>query len=176
MRGGGRVDVRVIAATNRDIRRMVREGRFREDLFYRLNTVALRMPASREHAEDISEIARELWGRGRREGWRTLNRAQAEALAGYCYPGNVRELANLLERAYALDERDFGRLLEGYRTVTGDADALAGATRTGLPDNLEDMTRLHVSRVLEKHGGNVTRAAAALGVSRNTVIKYRPGS
>ncbi|HQL50023.1 MAG TPA: sigma-54 dependent transcriptional regulator [Kiritimatiellia bacterium] len=173
-KGGGtrKVDARVIAATNRDLRRMVREGRFREDLFYRLNTVELRMPALREHAEDIPEIARDLWGRSRREGWRTLSRAQAEALSGYGYPGNVRELANLLERAYALDERDFGSLLDGYRSATGETGALQNTLRPDQSERLADMTRLHVRQVLEKHGGNVSHAAAALGVSRNTVLKY----
>jgi len=167
-----KVDVRVIAATNRDIRQMVREGRFREDLFYRLSTVELRTPALREHAEDIPEIARDLWKRGRREGWRTLSRAQTEALAGYSYPGNVRELANLLDRAYALNERDFVKLLEDYRKVAGVVDTAQAAPKTDLPERLDDMTRLHVRQVLEKYGGNVSHAAAALGVSRSTVYRY----
>jgi len=170
--GERRVDVRVIAATNRDLRRMVRDGLFREDLFYRLNAVALRMPALREHPEDIPEIARELWSREQREGWRSLNRPQTDALTGYVYPGNVRELANLLDRAYALDERNFSRLLKGYREAMGSGEASPNATPSGLSDRLEDVTRLHVRRVLDKHGGNVSRAAAALGVSRNTVLKY----
>jgi DNA-binding NtrC family response regulator len=171
--GERRVDVRVIAATNRDIRRMVRDGLFREDLFYRLSAVALRMPALREHAEDIPEIARELWERGRREGWRTLNRAQVDALAGYDYPGNVRELANLLDRACALDERDFKKLLDGHREAMGGGEAARSVAPSGSSDRLDNMTRLHVGRVLDKHGGNVSRAAAALGVSRNTVLKYK---
>jgi len=170
--GERRVDVRVISATNRDLRRMVRDGLFREDLFYRLSAVALRMPALREHAEDIPEIARELWKRGRREGWRTLNRAQVGALTGYDFPGNVRELANLLDRAYALDERDFSRLLKDYRAVMSDGETFPTAAPSGRSDRLEDVTRLHVRKVLEKHAGNVTRAAAALDVSRNTVLKY----
>ena len=167
-----RVDVRVIAATNRDIRRMVRDGLFREDLFYRLSAVALRMPALREHPEDIPEIARELWERGRREGWRTLSRPQVDALAGYDYPGNVRELANLLDRAFALDERDFRKLLKGYREAMGDGEAFPTAAPSSRSDRLEDITRLHVRKVVEKHGGNVSHAAAALDVSRNTVLKY----
>jgi DNA-binding NtrC family response regulator len=173
-KGGGarRVDVRVIAATNRDLRGMVRGGLFREDLFYRLNTVSLRMPALREHKEDIPEIARDLWRRAGRDGWRALSRVQVDALAGYDYPGNVRELANLLERAYALDERDFKKLLGDYRKTMGDEDSLPSTPLSGQPERLADMTRLHVRRVLEKHGGNVSRAAAALGVSRNTVLKY----
>lgn len=170
--GERRVDVRVIAATNRDLRRMVREGLFREDLFYRLNAVALRMPALREHPEDIPEIARELWGRGQRQGWRSLNRAQTDALAEYGYPGNVRELANLLDRAYALDERDFGRLLKGYREAMGEEGSFSPEAPCAHSDRLADVTRLHVRRVLGKHGGNVSRAADALGVSRNTVLKY----
>jgi len=173
-RGGERhVDVRVIAATNRDIRRMVREGRFREDLFYRLSAVALRMPALREHPEDIPEIARDLWARARRDGWRTLSRPQMDALTGYNFPGNVRELANLLDRAHALDERDFTKLLTGYRNALGDAETSLSVAPSGSSDRLDDVTRLHVRRVLDKHGGNVSRAAAALGISRNTVLKYK---
>ena len=152
---------------------MVCDGLFREDLFYRFSAVALRMPALREHSEDIPEIARELWERGRRDGWRTLNRPQVDALMGYDYPGNVRELANLLDRAYALDERDFSRLLKGYGEVMSDSETFPTATLLGRSDRLEDITRLHVRKVLEKHGGNVSRAAAALDVSRNTVLKYR---
>ena len=87
-------------------------------------------------------------------------------------PGNVRELANLLERAYALDERDFGSLLDGYRSATGETGALQNTLRPDQSERLADMTRLHVRQVLEKHGGNVSHAAAALGVSRNTVLKY----
>ncbi len=170
--GERRVDVRVIAATNRNIRQMVRDGLFREDLFYRLSAVALRMPALREHPEDIPEIARELWERGRREGWRTLSGAQVDALTGYDYPGNVRELANLLDRAYALDERYFGSLLDGYRSARGETGALQNTLRPDQSERLADMTRLHVRQVLEKHGGNVSHAAAAPGVSRNTVLKY----
>ena len=131
--GERRVDVRVIAATNRDLRRMVRDGLFREDLFYR---------------------------------------PQLDALAGHDYPGNVRELANLLDRAYALDERDFSRLLKGYREVMSDGETSPTPIPSGRSDRLEDITRLHVRKVLDKHGGNVSRAAAALDVSRNTVLKY----
>ena len=119
---------------------MVRDGLFREDLFYRLSAVALRMPALREHAADIPEIARELWERGQREVWRTLNRPQVEALTGYDYPGNVRELANLLDRAYALDERDFNRLLKGYREVMSDGGTSPTAVPSGRSERLEDIT------------------------------------
>ncbi len=131
------------------------------------------MSALRKHPEDIPEIAREVWGRARREGWRPLNRAQADTLAGYGYPGNVRELANLLDRACALDERDFGKLLDGYRAAMGGGEPSPSVAPSGSSDLLDDVTRLHVRRVLEKHGGNVSRAAAALGVSRNTVLKYK---
>ena len=171
---GRQVNVRVISATNRDIRHMVREGRFREDLFYRLNTVSLRMPALREHKEDIPMIAQDVWRRWIGNGWRVLSRAQMDALAGYDYPGNVRELINLLERACVLDERDFKKLLSDYRETTGDERSQPFTSLPDQPERLADMTRLHVRRVLEKHGGNVTRAASALGISRNTVIKYAP--
>ncbi len=81
-------------------------------------------------------------------------------------------MANLLDRSYALDERDFSRLLKDYREAMGDGDAFPTAALSGRSDRLEDITRLHVRKVLEKHSGNVSHAAAALDVSRNTVLKY----
>ena len=96
-----------------------------------------------------------------------------DALTGYNFPGNVRELANLLDRAHALDERDFTKLLTGYRDALGDTETSLSVAPSGSSDRLDDVTRLHVRRVLDKHGGNVSHAAAALGVSRNTVLKYK---
>lgn len=161
------VDVRVIAATNRDLAAMVREGKFRADLYHRLCVVQLRMPPLREHKEDISDIAysyRDRNGMGGR-----LEPAQLEALMSYDYPGNVRELYNLLERAHVLGITDYAELIDEHRKMNSSPCPQESAE---LPDDLEEATRIHVRQVYEKHGHNITKTADAMGVSRNTVRKY----
>jgi transcriptional regulator with PAS, ATPase and Fis domain len=173
MRIGGKeeikTDVRLVTATNRNLPRFVRDGKFREDLFMRLNVVQLRVPPLREHKEDIKDIADGWWfNRFRRH----LSAAQVSALMSYDYPGNVRELINILDRATALEESDFDLLMREHKELNA---GLAGnlELKSGrIPDRLEDATKLHVRRVFEKYGQNLTRAAEALGVSRNTVRKY----
>ena len=143
---------------------MTAERTFREDLFHRLNVVQLRVPPLREHKGDIPKIANWYWMRQHR---RRLRPEQIEALQAYDFPGNVRELFNLLERASVLGETDFVRLLDEHRQMTSPLAATATA-----PDDLEGMIRQHVRRVFEKHGSNLTRTAEALNVSRNTARKY----
>jgi len=163
-------DVRLITATNRDLPRLVAEGKFREDLYQRINVVQLRTPSLREHKEDIPLIANSWWRKF--HGNRVLQAEQIAALMGYDYPGNVRELINILDRATALEESDFDLLMREHKELNA---GLAGnlELKSGrIPDRLEDATKLHVRRVFEKYGQNLTRAADALGVSRNTVRKY----
>ena len=174
MRVGGkeelRCDVRLVTATNRDLPSLVREGKFREDLYQRLNVVQMRTPSLREHKEDIPIIANAWWRKF--HGNRVLQDEQVAALMDYDYPGNVRELINILDRATALEEDDFGLLMREHKEMNA---GLAGnlELKTGrIPDKLEDAMRLHVRRVYEKYGQNLTRAAEALDVSRNTVRKY----
>ena len=158
--------VRLITATNRDLAAMVRDGRFREDLFYRLNVIQLRVPALREHKGDIEAIANGYWLKQHR---RRLEPEQIEALKTYDYPGNVRELRNLLERASVLAESDFAKLLAEHRQMVA---SLTDKHTESIPDDLEAATRHHVRRVYEKYDHNLTRAAQALNASRNTVRKY----
>lgn len=174
MRIGGReelkCDVRLITATNRDLPKLVREGKFREDLYQRLNVVQLRTPSLREHKEDIAIIANAWWRKF--HGNRTLSETQIAALMDYDYPGNVRELINILDRATALEEDDFKLLMREHKEMNA---GLAGGLEIKdgrIPDKLEDAVKLHVRRVYEKYGQNLTRAAEALDVSRNTVRKY----
>ncbi|MBO4345985.1 MAG: sigma-54-dependent Fis family transcriptional regulator [Victivallales bacterium] len=161
------VDVRVIAATNRDLPAMVRDGKFRADLYHRLCVVQLRVPPLREHKEDIALMAYSYRDRNGMGGW--LSSAQAEALQSYDFPGNVRELFNLLERAYVLGIDDYTQLIREHKELNA---ALLPQADVELPDNLEEATRLHVKRVCEKYSHNITKAAEAMGVSRNTVRKY----
>ena len=174
MRVGGKeelkCDVRLVTATNRDLPKLVAEGKFREDLYQRLNVVQLRTPSLREHKDDIPIIANAWWRKF--HGNRTLDEEQIAALMDYDYPGNVRELINILDRATALEEDDFDLLMREHKEMNA---GLAGnlELKSGrVPDKLEDAIRLHVRRVYEKYGENLTRAAEALDVSRNTVRKY----
>jgi len=173
------VDVRVIAATNRDPEEMVRAGKFRDDLFYRLNVLRVELPPVRERERDAALLAQyfvDLFRREFKRPVRGLSPAAADLLGAYRWPGNVRELRNLVERAVLLAE---GEVLE-----PGDFESLqaaSGMTSTGagggftLPQEgvtLEDVERSLVVQALERTGGNQTRAAALLGLHRDQ-IRYR---
>ncbi len=160
------VDVRLITATNRDLAAMVRSGKFREDLFYRLNVVQIRVPPLREHKSDVEQIANGYWLKWHRH---RLGPEQIEALKQYDYPGNVRELRNLLERASVLNQMDFAELIAEHREMTA---SLAPAVTEEIPDDLDTAMRLHIKRVYEKYNGNLSRTAQALNAARNTVKKY----
>jgi DNA-binding NtrC family response regulator len=164
-----RVDVRVVAATNADLRAEVRAGRFREDLLYRLNTVEISVPPLRERAEDVTALAQHFMNRlavryrKRIDGF-TI--AAERALREHAWPGNVRELEHAVERAVLLaegprlDASDFGL----YPAELGDRGALDGLT-------LDDAEAQLIRRALEKHQGNVSHAAVALGLSRSALYR-----
>jgi DNA-binding NtrC family response regulator len=179
------VDVRVVAATHRDLRALVAEGRFRADLFYRLNVVQVELPPLRERREDIGLLASyflERAARRQKRGPAELTPAAMALLEKYDYPGNVRELENAIEHAVAVSERsvleasDLPAEIRSPRLLAQGAgpDAPAGASgaapardRDSL--SLEEVTREHVLRVLERHRGNTTSASRQLGVSRTTL-------
>ena len=175
MRLGGKeeikTDVRLVTATNRNLPRMVREGKFREDLFMRLNVVQIRVPPLREHKEDIRDIADIWWFEKFRKH---LAEEQIAALMEYDYPGNVRELLNLLERAAVLDEMDFTRLLNKHKEMNAGLQDSDRQETGGIvaPDELEEVIRQHVKKVFLKYAQNLSRASAALKISRNTLRKY----
>ena len=170
-------DIRVIAATNRDLPRLVGEGKFREDLFYRLNVIPVRMPALRERAEDIQLIAEHFLAKYTREMSKSIDGFAPEALAAlnaYRWPGNVRELENVVERAVALESERrvvLGTLPENIRTgqpaTTSRAEVDAAIAEGGfnLERHLQDIERSHLERALERAGGVQTRAADVLGLS-----------
>ena len=163
------VDVRLVTATNRDLPRRVREGKFREDLYQRLNVVQIRIPSLREHKEDIRHIADGWWFQRHKEH---LSDKQIAALLEYDYPGNVRELLNIMERAVVLGETDFSALIAEHREMNAGLAVAAAGGQGGEPDELDAVIRLHVRRVYDRCGQNISRAAAALKVARNTVKKY----
>jgi two-component system response regulator PilR (NtrC family) len=179
-----RVDVRILSATHQDLARLVTDGRFRQDLFYRINVIELPVPPLREHPEDIPDLARHIVNHLAEEGVTppvSLDPAAVTALAGYHYPGNVRELENLLERAAALCEDgiirpdDLG--LDNPKAATlapaaeGAADEPPDAALP-LPAYLEEIERRRIVEALEQTRWNRTAAAELLGVSFRT-LRYR---
>ena len=172
------VDVRVIAATNRNLEETIREGKFREDLYYRLNVLRIEVPPLRTRADDVPRLAQhfvETFSRDFRRPVRGLSDDATQALRTYGWPGNVRELRNLVERAVLLSE---GEVLQASDFDTLQAPRRAGGSgRTAfqLPADgvsLEEEERSLVMQALERTGGNQTRAAMLLGLHRDQ-IRYR---
>ncbi|MCB9832186.1 MAG: sigma-54-dependent Fis family transcriptional regulator [Planctomycetes bacterium] len=161
-----RMSARILAATNRDLAARIREGSFREDLFYRLNTVELHVPALRERVEDLPDLAAAFLARAGRPEWaRELDRETLELLRGHGWPGNVRELENLMERVMILAE-EAGDL----PVIIG--DYIRSRRREGLEGEsflLEEVERRHIQRVLAMCDGNKTKAAALLGIAIKTL-------
>ena len=166
------VDVRVVAATNRDLRKLAAEGEFRDDLYYRLNVVTITVPPLRERSSDIPLLAQHFLETFAHRTERPVKRLAPEALAllaAYHWPGNVRELENVIERAVALSSSetllpdDFPPQL---REESGRTPRLPAAGMT-----LEEVKRWYVNKVLEEAGGNKLRAAELLGIDRRTLYR-----
>lgn len=164
-------NVRVVGATNQDIQELVHQGRFRDDLLYRINTVTLRVPPLRERKEDLPNLAAHILSTLRIPGTtkRTLSSEAVQALAAHSWPGNVRELRNVIE----------GIMLMSHGTGPISREevlALLPKTRnTFQPDDythlsLEEIERLHIRRVLEASGGNKTQAAKTLDIDYKTLL------
>ncbi|MBY0458251.1 MAG: sigma-54 dependent transcriptional regulator, partial [Gemmataceae bacterium] len=169
-------DVRVIAATNRPLEEDVKTGRFREDLFFRLNVIAITLPALKDRREDIPELVEHLLKT--RPVRKVPFRVSPDALGVLCtydWPGNIRELANVLERAQILADGDTlltADFPDGLRSPSaGSAPGAPLPTPTASPDDLDGIERRHVEDVLRRNGGNKVRAAKALGVSRRTLYR-----
>ena len=167
-------DVRVVAATNRDLGAAVARGAFREDLFYRLNVVGLELPALRERREDIPLLAAYFLERYARKLGRRALRFAPEALAllaRYDFPGNVRELENAVERAVALAEADTVTAADLPPAVARPKLLSEGRDGAEARDtwSLEEVEREHIERVLRRHRGNLANAARQLGISRTTL-------
>lgn len=161
------VDVRIIAAANRDLRREVDEGRFRRDLLYRLNVVRIRVPPLRERREDIPLLIEHFLGLlpAARDRAIRLTPAAVAELASRSWPGNVRELRHVLERAALLspggetDAADFASLF----------DSAEAPERDGAPVTLDEAEARHIREMLKREGGNVSRVAQVLGIDRRTL-------
>ena len=180
-RVGGRqpieVDVRVIAATNRDLEKAVQEGQFRRDLFFRLRVVEIQVPPLRRRVDDIPELAEFFLQRYSQETGKKLRGFTARALAKmreYRWPGNVRELKNVVERAVVLsrhDELDLDDLMLSSLATVGDTGELpSDVSPAGFePITLDELERRHIQRTLRATGGNKSKAAQLLGIERTTL-------
>jgi two-component system, NtrC family, response regulator AtoC len=169
------VDVRVVAATHRDLAKLVSEGRFREDLYFRLNVVPVAVPPLRERTTDIAPLAEHFVGRFCRELGRApakLHPGALERLLGYRWPGNVRELRNVLERVVLLEAEDEIRAEHLPAEMSAVAGALAGGGDpfpAGVVRPLADIEKLAIEHALRVCDGNKTRAATLLGIARQTL-------
>ncbi|HLL53221.1 MAG TPA: helix-turn-helix domain-containing protein, partial [Myxococcaceae bacterium] len=175
-----KIDVRIVAATNRDLAKMVSEGRFREDLYYRIKVVEVVVPPLRERgADDIERLVRHFVASAAKKHRLSPPRISPSALARLCayrFPGNVRELENCIESAVVLCE---GEILEEHLPLP----ARERATPTAAPQEtgraaepstllpLAEVERQHILRVLEAVTGNRTAAAKVLGIGRNTLSR-----
>lgn len=159
-----RVKVRMIAATNRDMEKEVREGRFREDLYYRINVLTIKLPPLRERPGDVSLLVRHFLGAGWEIGPEVM-----ELLESYSWPGNIRQLNNALERAKILSD---DHRIDLSNLPSEVADGRTQRQRVpGEPIDLETLNRLHVIEVYRKHAGNKARTARALGIGRRSLYR-----
>ncbi len=170
-----KVDVRVIAATNRDLQGMVERGEFRRDLYYRLNVIPVELPPLRERLEDLPELVSELLLRLSEAGADPVpvEDDALEVLSAYEWPGNVRELENELKRMLALGvERITPEVLAEHIRSPEDDPAGEHAETQELPTlNIKDLERITIQRALEQCDGNKTQAAKLLGLSRRGLLK-----
>jgi DNA-binding NtrC family response regulator len=165
-----RVDVRIVAATNKPMTEEIRAGRFREDLYYRLNVVNILMPPLRERREDIPPLVEHFLRRFAAAKAKRLSPEALAALTLYAWPGNVRELANIVERLVILSPGEVigtEELPLNIRTPRG----MSAPAGTASPVSLSEMERLHIARVLSETGGKKMQAARLLGIDLKTLNK-----
>jgi Nif-specific regulatory protein len=173
-----RSDVRVIAATNRNLEEAIRKGTFREDLYYRLNVVTISLPPLRERKEDIPLLVEHFLEKHNRENKKnvtSLSKEVRDLLRHYDYPGNVRELENIVERAVVLCRGDTLTTQDlPLNLREGKAEAVLERDRgtQSLPDTLEEIERQLIVKALERNGGVQTKAAEEMGISER-VLRYK---
>jgi len=164
------VNVRVVAASNEPLEKRIQEGSFREDLYYRLNVIAIPLPSLRERRDDIPLLVAHFlkeYNRRRKRSVGAVSEAALGLLLDYSWPGNIRELENVIERAVILCD---GKTIEPWDFPFTNARTRAGeAAAAPTEGTLEDVEKAHIMRVLRQVGGHRTKAAQALGVDRKTL-------
>jgi transcriptional regulator with GAF, ATPase, and Fis domain len=182
-----RVDARLVAATNRDLRAAMAAGAFRQDLFYRLAVLPIAVPPLRERREDIPALAATFLAEARRQGGTRAARfapGAADALAAHDYPGNVRELRNLVERlallatAESIEAAEVRAVLPAAAAPPATAGGRAPAAappEASFSESRREAARAIVRRALERHRWNVTRAAQSLGLERSHLHRKMKG-
>jgi two-component system response regulator HydG len=168
------IDVRMIAATNRDLEDEIKRGSFRGDLFYRLNVIAVHLPPLRERRDDIPVLATKFLARvggTRHEAPLTLTSDALDAMQAYDWPGNVRELENAMERAVILTTGDSIGLEALPERVTARRVEPLVAERAIVNPTLDAIERAYIMWVLQSEGGNKSRAASTLGIDASTLYR-----
>jgi len=161
-----KTDVRLIASTNKDLAKLIREEKFRSDLFYRLNVVSITLPPLRDRKEDISGLVDHFLRKYSSVSHKSVADAASEVMAAfhtYSWPGNVRELENVIERAVVLNSKS--------RIMLEDLPPAVRAPQAGGNLSLEEMERRHIVQVLQETKGNVKAAAGVLGIDRKTLYR-----
>jgi transcriptional regulator with PAS, ATPase and Fis domain len=173
------VNVRIVAATNRDLEKAVQTGHFRGDLFYRLKVIPIRLPSLRERSDDIPLLVQHFIDEFNKEFHKNTTGISSEALARlecYAWPGNVRELRNVIERIMILEDKqriDVEDLPRSMRSAsTGEPPRVEGAELPVGTMTLDEMERAAITRALQQSDRNQVRAAKLLGISRDT-LRYR---
>ncbi len=162
------VDVRVLAATNRNLENMVREGAFREDLYYRLNILSIRVPPLRERPEDIEELLQHYMELLRREhgNAKLISPKVLGFLKQYGWPGNIREFSNVVEKMYFMTDSDTIEIQDLPANIFRSAVIMADQDSQGLDEMIESLERDVVSSLLESTSHNMTKTAQILNISR----------
>jgi DNA-binding NtrC family response regulator len=173
-----KTDVRIIAATNRDIEKAIREDRFREDLYYRLNVVSIVLPPLRDRKEDVPSLIDHFikkYGEENKKQISGISREAHDLLMRYSYPGNVRELENIIERAVVLSKKNIisaSDLPIHVQTVLGDDKIRTQELKGSLNETLDTVERGLILEAMNEAGGTQTRAAEKLGISER-VLRYK---
>ena len=167
-----KVDVRVVAATNRPLEQAVREGNFRKDLFYRLQVVEIRLPPLRDRLDDVPALAEHFLKKFTRETGRRIKGFSPDALLKlqtYAWPGNVRELRNVIERAVALNDKPLLDATDLWLTSLEQASSGQHVAVIYRPQSLEDVEKRHINETLKHTDWNKSKAAEILGIERSTL-------
>jgi transcriptional regulator with PAS, ATPase and Fis domain len=165
------IDVRVVCATNMPLYQMVNEGKFRQDLLYRINTVEIHVPSLRERPSDIPQLVEyflDIYAKKYKMPTKRLNASTLKRLEKHNWPGNIRELQHAVERAVIMSESNILQPSDFFLTPVEDTSADAISTSNM---NLEETEKMLIRKVIDKHGGNISKAAKELGLTRASLYR-----